>query len=512
MTCTITCITAREPDRMLRAAMAALGRGSQLVELRLDALDEPAAGVSRIASKLPAGKWIATLRPTGQGGSSELPDDVRAELLDRCAQAGAGWVDCERTAIGAMGVRLLQHTDTGPCGVIVSDHFFDGDPRDYRDVVDRMAVDAPGAVVKVAWAIDDAAENLTALDICRSAPGRRVAVCMGEKGLMSRVLAKKCQSFGTYCADLDGHATAPGQITLSALGDLYGFDRQTAGTKVYGVIGSPVAHSLSPLVFNAQFQRDGVDAVYLPIRIDDADELTRFLDGCRDADWLDASGFSVTLPHKHSALAWADWCDPLARRIGAANTLKRDAGLWRALNTDYGGLIDAVAAGLRTDAGAIGRMRAVVLGAGGVARAAVAGLCDQGCDVTIYNRTAGRAEALADAFGCTFRPWSERSGLSADLIVNCTRVGLWPEVDDTPLDAAAIPPNAVVMDTVYRPVRTRLLGDARQRGCVTIDGVEMFVRQAARQYAIWQQGEMDLDNARAVVLDALAGEQTGGSS
>lgn len=503
MTGIITSIAESTSEKMRTAALTALAQDSDWVELRLDALDDPQADIDALAKSLPAGRWIATLRTQKEGGQSTLSAQARQALLDRCAQLGAGWIDWEHSSSPTAS---HQPPDI-PAGLrtelILSAHWFDGTQRDWRRIADEMSATAPRAVVKLAWMTEDISENLTALEICRAAPGRRMAICMGEKGVMSRVLAPKCQAFGTFCAPDSGSATARGQVTLSVMRDTYCAGDQTPDTQFFGVIGSPVAHSLSPLLFNAQFRRDAVDAVYLPLRVDSPQELRRFLDQCQRADWLNASGFSVTIPHKRTALEWADRSDSLAQRIGAANTLSFDAGKSCAHNTDYRGLLNAVLAGLGVSETELSRMRIAILGAGGAARSAVAGFTDLGCTVCIYNRTPQRAETLARQFDCTSAPWGERLHVDADLIVNCTSVGLWPKVDDTPMPTESIPPAAAVMDTVYKPIQTRLILDAKSKGCVTIDGTEMFVRQAAEQYRIWTGREMNLDQARLLVRTAL---------
>lgn len=498
---------------MIDAARHALRAGADLAELRLDAIGdatiESDAFEVTAASALPMGRWIGTLRAHYEGGASKLPDHRRFDILARCIDAGAGWIDIEYRAIQSDGVARDAALRLAQAGnLIVSSHDFDAagggaSRHDWPLTVRRMAENVPGAIVKVAWMASDVSDNIAAMRICRENPDKRIAICMGEKGVMSRVLAVKCQAFGTYCAPVADAAIAPGQCAIDQLTDLYRIQSQLTDTKVYGVIGSPVAHSLSPVLFNQQFARDAVDAVYLPLRIDTAEELIRFLSLCCSTEWLSARGFSVTLPHKQAALDWADLCDPLASRIRAANTLKLAGGGGKAFNTDYRGLVDALAAGLDVDATGLAHLNVAILGAGGVARAAVAGLRDLGCDVTIYNRSTDRAESLAGEFECRAEPWERRFGLDADLIINCTSVGLWPNVDDSPLPADAIPSAAAVMDTIYKPVQTRLLRDAASRGCHVINGVEMFIRQAAAQYAIWTGRAMDIDAARTSVLAAI---------
>ncbi|MCP4248533.1 MAG: shikimate dehydrogenase [bacterium] len=340
-----------------------------------------------------------------------------------------------------------------------------------------------------------------------------IALGMGDVGLPSRVLAKKFGALATYCAPSAGDETAPGQVTLEQMLDDYRWAAIDERTRFFGVIGDPVAHSMSPRLFNACFERENVNGVYLPLHVQaDGDVLARFLQGCQDRPWLDVGGFSVTVPHKQAAAAWVgDRIEPLARRIGAVNTLvPREDGL-AGFNADYAGALEAITGALKCDRAALADLRADVLGAGGVARAMVAGLRDCGARVTLFNRSADRAKVLADEFDCVCRPWSDRNRPSeADLLINCTSLGMWPEVDETPVSAERLAEPLVVFDTVYNPVQTRLLREAAAAGCRIIDGLTMFVNQAALQWAIWM-GRSTADKAlmRRVVERCLTDTPAG---
>jgi 3-dehydroquinate dehydratase/shikimate dehydrogenase len=220
----------------------------------------------------------------------------------------------------------------------------------------------------------------------------------------------------------------------------------------------------------------------------------------------------VTIPHKEHALRWLVGqgfrTSELARRCGAVNTLVRRAdGTWEGDNTDARGALAALQSSERIrDHGLRGR-QADVLGAGGVARAIAAALCAQGCTVIVYNRTPQRAENLARELRCSWKPWDERRQYTGDILINCTSVGLWPAVDDSPLPDEAVRPGTLVMDTVYRPAQTRLLRAAAARGCETISGAEMFLAQAAVQHELWhgvQTGTAStLDVMRAALQPSL---------
>ncbi|MCB9850410.1 MAG: shikimate dehydrogenase [Phycisphaerales bacterium] len=501
----IACSTAGE---LIAAANSALAEGADLVELRLDALGlAERRSTLKLASSLPRGRWLATCRSVREGGACMHSSADRFEILAEAVSAGAAFVDIEAADLVEAGAQA-------PTGarLVISHHDFNGRPSDLADLFerleaigrDRSPAGSP-AVAKVAWKSEGPVDSILACELMRVAPDRRIAIAMGEKGLASRALAAKFGAFGTFCSPEHNRATAPGQVSLAEMLHQYRWQRQTPDTRVLGVLGNPVAHSLSPAIFNAQFDQSDFDAVYLPTLVETESELHAFLDACRERPWFGALGFSVTVPHKRAALAWAgDHVEPLARRIGAVNTLHfTDAGV-RAYNTDYSGALAAITQGMGITDPEFANLPVAVLGAGGVARAVVAGLCDRGAKVTIYNRTAQSATDLASEFGCDAANWDDRHRHDAKLIVNCTSVGMHPRVDASPMPPDGLSDKVAVFDTVYNPRETKLLRQAREAGAVTIDGVAMFVHQAAEQYRIWTGSDADLSLFERIVTDRLA--------
>ncbi|HNO76564.1 MAG TPA: shikimate dehydrogenase [Phycisphaerae bacterium] len=465
------------------------------VEVRLDGL--PSDAIHGARALLASSDWpvIATCRSEAQGGQSTLSEAERLALL---STLNARYIDVEFTP-GTAGHASPENPK------VLSYHDFIAIPQNLHSLLAEMERSVGDAdVAKIAWACEDICENIEALELLAARPGKRILICMGERGLMSRVLAVKVGAFGTFCAACEGRTVAPGQLSARAMLNQYRWMNINAKTKFLGVIGSPIAHSLSPAIFNAQFGAHGYDGVYLPLLITSEDELIRFLEACREKAWLDATGFSVTIPHKESVCRWlGDRADHAARRIGAVNTLHLVDGAYRGYNTDYLGIRAALRQGAGFDRATLASKRATVLGAGGAARAAVAVLADAGCDVTVFNRSPERAESLARDFGCISKGWEERIGHASDLIINCTSVGMWPNVDESPMPASALQANAVVFDTVYKPKQTTLLRDAEAAGCRTICGIEMFIQQAAAQYKIWTGADADLSLLRQTVESAL---------
>jgi 3-dehydroquinate dehydratase/shikimate dehydrogenase len=295
----------------------------------------------------------------------------------------------------------------------------------------------------------------------------------------------------TFASLANQSATAPGQLTLNELKNIYRYDSIDADTNLYGIIGSPVAHSLSPAVHNGCFADSGLNSLYLPLLVDGGKEqFDQFMHNVIARRWLGFAGFSVTIPHKKNALDYVKenggYVEPLAEKIGAANTLTLDKqsrlGVY---NTDYAGALDAIFSTLKIKRSGLKGISTAVIGAGGVARAIVAGLSDAGAKITIYNRTLKKARQLANEFGCDFTGLKEIAGLDAELLINCTSIGMQPEIDKSPVPKNCLKKDMAVFDTVYNPAETLLLKNARDIGAKTISGLDMFVSQARQQFKLF---------------------------
>ena len=520
-----------ELEPTLAAAARAAEFGADLVELRIDSFTGPDAVAELVArSPLPC---IVTCRPTWEGGDYDGDESDRISLLEHAGLGARGitpaYLDLElaayqRSANLRQKVGLVvDHPDQPRAdvssGLILSSHDFQTRPADLERRVMAMA-DAPACrVIKVAWRARSLRDNVEAFELIRRRLKPTIALCMGEAGLASRVLAKKFGALLTFAA-LDppavdgpdhtapGMATAPGQPTIHDLKNLYRWDALGPDTRVYGVIGHPVGHSISPAFHNAGFDATGHDGVYLPLPI--PPEYEHFK--ATLISWLDYAplhfrGASVTIPHKQNLLRFVQEqggdIEPLAQTIGAANTLTvGDDGRLSARNTDYAALLDAVADHWQTDRAGLAGKRVAILGAGGAARAAVAGFAQCGGAVTVANRTLDRARALAEEFGARAIPLDQAQPAGYDLIINTTSLGMHPHVDASPLSFASLDPAAprpLVFDTVYNPAETKLLREASAAGCATLGGREMFVRQGADQFHGWTGLEPPLDVFRAVL-------------
>jgi shikimate dehydrogenase len=261
---------------------------------------------------------------------------------------------------------------------------------------------------------------------------------------------------------------------------------------IYAVFGDPVSHSLSPLMHNSALVQSGLDGLYLAFRVKD---IAAAVSGVRGTG---IRGVSITIPHKVAVMEYLDQIDPLAGEIGAVNTIVNQQGILCGYNSDCAGAVNA----LMEKTGIRGQTVAVV-GAGGGARAVGFGIRREGGRLTIINRTKKSGESLAAELDCEFKPLSEIGRLPYNIVVNATSVGMTPRDAETPLEGALLENGMVVMDLVYNPLKTRLLKEAEQRGCTTIDGASMFVHQGAAQFELWTGRKAPVDVMRRVVLEEL---------
>jgi len=481
--------TAREMERALRKAL----RQTRTVELRLDYLrnaSERAAFLARLGRLRPRAALIATYRSRRGGGLFGGSPAAQREVLVAAVRAGCRWCDIEIEALAHWPQRQLKR-DLRPARVLLSYHDFRRTPANLNGVA-RQLDRAPHDAIKIATHCHDIRDAVRVLDLARVRRDR-VIVPMGEMDVAARILALRAGSALAYAPVAT--PTAPGQTSLEEMTELYRADKLTRRSRVYGVIGDPIAHSLSPLMQNKAFQARRIDAVYVPFRVLD---LRDFLEAVGP---LGISGFSITLPHKEGILRCLDDCDPLARDIGAVNTVVvRSGGKLFGYNTDYVAVLRAVERHVR-----LAGCRVLLLGAGGAARAAAFALARAGAIVSICARRPQRAVLLARAVGGEAIARKRVRGEFFDAIVNCTPLGLRPG-DASPLSAAEMNCR-IVMDMIYRPRVTRFLQLARQKGIETITGVDMFVAQGAAQWEIWTGLRAPEAAMRSAVQRALAREE-----
>ncbi len=433
---------------------------ADLVELRLDLLrDEVDVAGALAGRRKPV---IVTCRPVWEGGHFAGSEEERKRILAEALALGAEFVDLEWRA----GFDDLLASAAGQ-RIVLSTHDFDRVPPDLADRCREMRRTG-AAVVKVA-AMPRALGDLVALaELGREMPdAARVVLGMGEFGVVSRLLPAHFHSCWTYA----GEGAAPGQLSTRRMLEEFGTRRASAHSAIYGIVGGSVGHSLSPAMHNAAFRAAGVDALYVPLPIVGVEDFARF------AGAFPVAGASVTHPFKIDVFALVDDPDPVCRRIGAVNTLKREDGRWLATNTDLRGFLAPLSSRVTRS-----HQRASVLGAGGAARAVAVALASTGSRVTVHARRPDRAREVAALAGGDVGPWPPAPG-SWDLLVNTTPVGSSPATDETPFAGPFT--GRLVYDLVYHPPQTRLLREAATAGCETLGGLDMLVAQAQAQSEWW---------------------------
>jgi 3-dehydroquinate dehydratase/shikimate dehydrogenase len=491
-------VIGRTRHRMVVAEIQeAAKRGAKMLEIRLDYIAR-APDFKRIIENKPC-PLVATIRRREEGGRWNGKEDERRMIIRQCVVGGFDWVDLEHNV--ADEIKRFGNVKR-----IVSYHNLDGVPENLEAIYEKMC-QQDADVLKVAVAAQKPEDNIRVLDLLKNAKKPTVAHCMGDIGFPSRLLALKFGAPFIYAAFNEERVIAPGMPTMWELQHNYSIDKINAETQVFGLIGDPVAHSLSPLLHNHLFQRTKFNGVYLPFRVPRG----QFHDHVTAFDELPVQGYSVTIPHKEGAAAFAPRRDAIVEQTKAANTLLRlpqGQGAFAAANTDYAAILDSLMPSLPPNEdgtpGTLQGKMVLLLGAGGVARAIAHALKKAGCILTISNRTADRANALAAEVEARVIDWMGRHVGTYDMVINATSVGMHPNVDDSPIHAGFLQPGMIVLDTVYNPESTMLVKDARERDCRVVSGVELFVRQAAAQFELFTGQAPSLEQMRQIVRRALS--------
>lgn len=499
------------PTAIARASDA-VAEGARMIEWRLDAVAEDPDGLPAILELLresPA-PCIATIRAEAEGGTWDGNEQDRISILEAMgtAENPPAYIDLEQAAWGRSAnlrqkVKLAIDHEAQVRDIssrlIVSSHDFGGRPANLLARVAEMIENDACAVGKIVFTARSVRDNLEVFDLLTERQKPMIALCMGEFGEMSRVLAPKFGGFLTFAASDARTTTAPGQLTTRELREVFRFDSIKPSTRVYGLVGHPIGHSRGPLLHNLGFEAIDHDGVYLRIPVAPGWEsfkasVLQLMEHPR----LDFSGCSVTHPHKENLVRLVrelgGEMDEASARINAANTLVVDESEGvRCLNTDVEAAVQAFAAGSGRDLAKLRGLRIAVFGAGGVARAVVYGLIRAGAEVRLFNRTPERGQALTsdleqwgrvtfaggfDAFDAT-----EFEGL-----VNGTPLGMLggASAEESCIPKATrLPAGFIVMDTVYAPRRTPLLEIAEARDALVIEGIEMFRLQAEAQFKSW---------------------------
>jgi len=485
-------VTGADPAELVDKAES-LVRDNPFLEFRLDYLPRPGLALPKIKSFFevyPHAVVIATCRRAANGGKFRGSIASQLDLLGKAATAGCQLVDVELQTAAKVKADHLQKLRSR-AALVLSFHDFHATKKLDETLAKMQAY--PADFYKVVSTATTLSDNVTMMKFLEKQGDRHslVGLCMGEQGIISRVLGVRAGSAFTFAAVSVGEQTAPGQVTALDLRNVYRIEQVDVATRVYGVAGDPVSHSLSPIIMNTAMRRENVNAVYLALH---AKTLKDLLTCVRE---IPIHGLSITMPYKEAILPHLDNTDSHTAKIGACNTVVRaQDGKLYGFNTDTAGVVRPLEQRLTLDGA-----RILVLGAGGAARAAVFGLKERGCEVFILNRTPAPAQKLARQAKARTIKRPDLRKLAFDVIVNATPVGM-TNTRESPLNENEI--NAkYVFDMVYDPPETRFLKAAKARGAQIIPGIEMFAQQAARQFEIWTGKPAPWDDMLRVVTIAL---------
>jgi 3-dehydroquinate dehydratase / shikimate dehydrogenase len=485
-------VNADTADEMFDIAEG-MARDNPFMEFRLDYVKQPASALPKIRQFLETHQYvtaIATCRRVENGGKFKGSLASQLEVLTKASAAGCQIIDVELESALKAKPDALARMKKG-AGLIISFHDFRA-MRNLDATLEKM-LKIPADFYKIATTATTLSDNVTMMKFLQAQRDKHalIGLCMGEQGIISRVLGVRAGSAFTFGAVSAQQKTAPGQVSARDLRSIYRIEQVDAATRVYGVAGDPIEHSLSPVIMNTALRRENVNGVYVALHAKTVKDLLHCV---RE---IPLHGSSITMPYKRAILEHLDNTDAHTSKIGACNTVVRGQdGKLYGFNTDVAGVIRPLEQRITIE-----NAKVLVLGAGGAARAAVFGLRERGAEVWILNRTAEKAQKLARQAKARAIKRPDLRKTMFDVIVNATPVGMG-STRDCPLKEDEIQAK-VVFDMVYDPLETRLLQVARAKGIAVIPGVEMFVHQAARQFEIWTGKPAPAQDMLRVVTIAL---------
>ena len=470
-------------------------QGAKLVELRLDYINGD-VNIKRLVVDRP-GPVIITCRRPADGGKYAGTEEQRLMLLRTAIAEGVEYIDLEDDV--ASKIPRFGRTKR-----IISCHDFRKTPDNLEEIHRRLCALDPD-IIKLCTMANHPHDNLRILQLAAKSKVPTVGLCMGDIGTPTRILAGRFGAPFTYATFHHERALAPGQLSYQQMSETYRYEQIDAQTEVYGVVADPVGHSLSPHIHNAAFQHLKLNKVYLAFRVP-REDLFQFID---DAPALGIKGLSITIPHKEEVVKKLTEADGAVRGIGGANTVVFAGDARLGYNTDYRAAMSSLEEALeaagpekkpeKKEEELLQGKTALVLGAGGAGMAIAYGLLRRGAQVVVADGIARQANLLAKRLNCRSIDWSLRHTVSADLLLNCTPVGMHPNVDESPYDKHHLRPSMIVFDVVYNPENTLLIKEARNRNCTVVTGVDMFVRQACIQFKLFTGQEGPAELMREVV-------------
>lgn len=467
--------------------------GAKLVELRLDYIGR-SIDLPRLLKNRPT-PVVVTCRRKVDGGRWDRSESERLMILRQAIAMGVEYVDLEED----VAEKVPRY---GKTKRIVSVHNFEGTPE-HLESIHKSLCQHDADIVKLAVTAHSFTDAARMLNLMRSAVVPTIGISMGEYGSLTRILATRYGAPFTFCVYNTDRRVAPGQYSYHEMRDIFRVDTIGPKTKLFGVVADPVAHSLSPLLHNTCFEHHQLDDRYLPFRVAPTD-LAPFLAWCV-AEKI--GGLSVTIPHKQAVMPFLTHIESAAQGIVACNTVAFVDDHLAGYNTDYRASMDCLGEALaKIDSrpNPFEDKAVLLLGAGGVARAIGYGLAQRQASIMIAGRNHEAAEALAKDLNGKWIPWEDRHTIQPSILVNCTPIGMFPDVDSSPFKTNKLRDDTLVFDTVYNPEQTLLIKGARAEGCPVITGLQMFVRQAAYQYRLFTGLEPPLELMIKTVKRAIS--------
>ena len=512
-------------SRTNKEALHAIERSCQFadcIELRMDLI---ARGnlvelISAVRSNSRSVKIIVTCRRKEEAARSGLATRTKSivkntegkiALLKEAIELGANFIDIE-LAEGSRAINELKslcEKKGGKTKVIVSYHNLKETPALAKlKKIFRQCVKLKPAIVKIVTTAKNVEDNLITLNLvsyARKLSQNIICFCMGDKGGISRALAPFMGSYLSFVTLEKEGQSAPGQFTVYEMNQFQKWFKgkrraplapvlslRKSPPKNYVLLGNTVGHSLSTLMLNAALRKMGSEENYNALCVQDVGGA---MQGIRA---MNIRGASVTIPLKVAVMEFLDNIEDDALAIGAVNTIVNDDGRLTGYNTDWLGLILTLQKAIT-----IKNKTFAIIGAGGTARAAAYAIIKEGGNPIIINRTSEKGRILAKEFKCPFYSLAEAGKIKADCLINTTSVGMYPQNDESPVKAAMLAGYQYVMDVIYNPVKTKLLGDAEKQGCHVFSGVDMFVNQGAEQLRLWTGKEPPRALMKKVIVERL---------
>ena len=476
---------------MLKALdqISAADKVADILELRLDLIVSPDLNALLHAANKPV---IVTNRSKLDGGQFKGNDEERLQVLHDAMAAKADYVDIEVSTPREYLQPFLEGYDTSR--IILSYHDFSHTPEDINPLYEAMN-DLPGEILKIVTYARDLNDNLKMFQLLERAKKENkklIGLCMGDLGEISRVLSPLYGGFLTFGSLETGQESAPGQIPANVLRNIYRVNDARQNFKVYGVIGNPISKSMGYLIHNCAFREIDSSDIYVSFLVENEE---KFFIAFKNF----FSGLSVTMPAKENIMPLLDQIDPTAQSIGAVNTVVQEGGKWVGYNTDCSGAIKALEVYT-----SLKDKNVLILGSGGTAKAIGFGVKQKGGKLTVtFNRNKKRGESLAEELNCELVHCRDAGTRPIDILINCSPVGMSPNINETPFFARDFKEGMVVFDSVYNPLETKLLREAKEAGCTVIQGSELFINQAAQQFELFTNQSAPIEAMREVLMEKL---------